>query len=138
MTDYLSLYTQYMDEHNIRYTVVGAHEVAVNYRGNRVSPISVHVFFDPDGEPLITLKCWSFLTQGLYQGDASIGGIITCHTVNSLYRWVKFYVDDNGDAVAQTDAYVTNPDSCGWRCNQLALRMVNIIDDSFRRFLGRL
>ena len=50
--------------------------------------------------------------------------------VNSTYRWVKFYLDDDGDVRVEVDALLDD-DSCGEECLGLFQRLGNIADDAY-------
>ena len=54
----------------------------------------------------------------------------SCNELNNKYRWVKFYLDDDSDVVAQIDAYVDD-ETCGGECLSLVRRMVNIVDGGY-------
>ena len=57
-----------------------------------------------------------------------------CNSLNGEYRWVKFYIDGDGDIAVSMDA-VVDIDTVGAECIQLVNRMVNIYDDAYPRLM---
>ena len=132
MANYKNLFMRFMDCNNIKYTDVKENVVRVVYTGDNLKTIPIYVFFDADGEGLVTLRCWEIANfKDRNKGHA----LIACNTLNKQYRWVKFYLDDDGDIVAQIDAYI-DEETCGSECTNLVKRMVNIIDEGYRIFVG--
>ncbi len=127
MANYKSLFMRYMDRNNIKYTDVKENVVKVVYSGDNLTSIPIYVFFDKDGDPLVNFKCWNIQN---FKGDLMAGGMIACNDLNKVYRWVKFYLDDDCDVIAEIDAYV-DEDTCGSECTSLVKRMVNIIDEGY-------
>ena len=58
MANYKNLFMRFMDRNNIKYTDVKENVVKVVYTGDNLKTIPVFVFFDADGEPLVSFKCW--------------------------------------------------------------------------------
>lgn len=131
MANYKSLYMRYMDQNNIKYTDVKEHVVKVVYTGDNLNSIPVYVFFDKDGDPLVTFKCWNIAN---FKEDKRAAGIIACNELNNQYRWVTFYLDKDGDIQAQIDAYIDS-DTCGDICSKLVRRVVNIVDEAYPTFM---
>ena len=127
MANYKSLVTRYMDRNDIKYTEVKDNVVKVVYTGDNLRTIPIFVFFDEDGEPLVSLKCWEIAN---FKEDKLAAGIIACNELNKRFRWVCFYLDDDRDVIAQIDAYIDD-ESCGNVVTSLIKRMVNIIDEGY-------
>ena len=127
MADYKGLYMRYMDQNNIKYTDVDERVVKVVYSGDNLQSIIVYVFFDPDGENLVTFRSWDIANFKESQVPA---GIRVCNDLNKQYRWVKFFIADDGDITAQIDAVVDEM-TCGEECAHLVRRVVSIVDQSY-------
>ncbi len=134
MANYKNLFLRFMDREEVRYTEMDDHVVKVVYTGENLKTIPIFVFFDENGEPLISVKCWEITN---FKDDKMAGGMIACNMLNKQYRWVKFFLDDDSDVVAQIDAYVDEP-TCGSECLSLVRRMVNIIDEAYPTFMRAL
>ena len=131
MASYKELFMSYMDCNGIKYTDVKENVVRVVYTGDNLKTIPIYVFFDADGDPLVSFKCWEIAN---FKDEKMAGGVIACNLLNKKYRWVKFYLDDDSDVVAQIDAYV-DEETCGSECLSLVKRMVNIIDEGYPTFM---
>lgn len=131
MANYKNLFMRFMDRNNIKYTDVKENVVKVVYTGDNLKTIPVFVFFDADGDPLVSFKCWEIAN---FKDEKMAGGIVACNQLNNKYRWVKFYLDDDCDVVAQIDAYI-DEDTCGSECTSLVKRMVNIVDEGYPTFM---
>ncbi len=129
MANFKNLFMSYMDSEGVRYTELDTEKnnvVKVVYNGDNLKSIAVFVFFDADGDPLVQLKCWDIAN---FKGKEE-KAIRVCNDLNATYRWVKFYVDDDADIIADIDA-VIDASSCGAECLQLVRRLVNITDEAY-------
>ncbi|MBR5095030.1 MAG: YbjN domain-containing protein [Oscillospiraceae bacterium] len=131
MAIYKQLYLAYMDQKGIRYTDRDDRTVRVVYTGDNLKSIPVYVFFDKDGEGLVTLRCWDIAKIPESKKTAAI---LACNELNNKYRWVKFYVDSDNDVCAQIDAYI-DEETCGYECASLVNRVVNIVDEGYPVFM---
>ena len=127
VANYKNLFMRHMDRNNIKYTDVRENVVRVVYTGDNLRTIPVFVFFDAEGDPLVSFKCWEIAN---FKNEKMAAGIIACNELNNKYRWVKFYLDDDSDVVAQIDAYVDD-ETCGGECLSLVRRMVHIVDGGY-------
>ena len=58
----------------------------------------------------------------------------TCSKLNQMYKWVKFYVNENDDSVsAQIDAFIDEK-NCEEEVMQLIVAMVSIADEAYLAF----
>ncbi len=126
MVSYKRLFTAYMDTHGIKYEARDEHVVRVVYGGDNLNTIPLYVIFDKDGDPIISVKCWDIAK---FKGKEE-KALVVCNRLNSEYRWIKFYLDKDGDIVADCDAYVDEL-TCGEECLNLVRRAVSIIDDAY-------
>jgi len=126
MSMYKQLFMQYMDANGIKYTDCDEHAVRVAYTGEYLKAIPIFVFFDRDGDPLTAFKCWEIASFK----DKRDRAIVVCNELNSKYRWVKFFVNDENNIVADADAML-DASTCGEECMSIVRRLVSIIDESY-------
>ena len=58
MIEFAQLFTEHMDEKNVKYTIKSENIVNVSYNGDNKEEISVYVIFAEDGDNVVELKCW--------------------------------------------------------------------------------
>ncbi len=133
MANYKQLYMDYMDENGIKYSDVDDFVVRVAYTGDNLKSIPVHVFFDKTGDSVINMVCFEIAN---FKSNTA-AGLIACNEMNSKYRWVKFYIDNDGDLFCSLDAYI-DEDTCGEECRNLVGRIVNIVDEAYPVFMRAL
>ena len=124
---YKSTFLRACDAEGLRYRDIDDNRVIISYRGDNTNDIDIHVIFDSDGDPLVALRCWSF---GGTDPAKRLEYLECCNSLNTTYRWVKFYIDKDGDIAVSDDA-VVDDDSAGPEVIQLVRRMVGIYDDAF-------
>ena len=120
-------FTSYMDDNDIQYTTMDDENVIqVVYGGDNLETISIFVIFDEDGDPFVQFKCWEILNFN----DKEEIAYEMCNRLNAEYRWVKFYLDKDGDVNAAIDAVISE-DDCGEACMNLVHRIIRIVDDAY-------
>lgn len=96
------------------------------------SGYSVTLFFMGDDQgQRVTLRC--ILEHCPTEKTPDM--LITCNTLNSKYRWLKFYLDSDNDIVLQDDA-ILEPQSAGDECFELLLRAANITKEVRPTIMG--
>lgn len=129
MANYKRMFIRHMEMQGVKYVDRDEFVVKVTYSGDNLKSIPVYVFFDKDGDPIISLKCWDISN---FKGKEA-RGINACNNLNNQYRWVKFRLDDDADIVASIDAYIDDYTG-GETCLKLVKRMVNIVDEGYPTF----
>lgn len=129
MQPYAQAFARYLTSKGYKYTQKEDRIIEISFRGENLNSIDVFVFFDKDGDPLVSLKCWEIAN---FKNNERIG-MEVCNQLNAEYRWVKFYIDDDKDVIAETDG-VLSMDTCGEHCLFLVKRVINIVDDVYPRF----
>lgn len=124
---YKQAFMSYMDQEGIKYQDKGEFVVSVTYTGDNLKSIPIMVFFDKDGEGLVQLVCWEICN---FSEEKQAAGLLCCNQLNSKFRWVKFYVDNDRDTRAELDAII-DPETVGRECLALVRRMVRIVDDAY-------
>ncbi len=125
--NYKGAFMAEMDRKGIKYTDVDENRVSVSYSGDNTNGIKVNVIFDKDGDNLVALRCWSF---GKVPANKRTVVMEACNSLNNQYRWVKFYIDEDGDVCTALDA-VVDISTVGAECIQLVSRMVDIYDNGY-------
>ena len=94
------------------------------------SRLVVHVLIDEDGTTA------HFTTSAITRtrNERFFELLECCNRCNARYRWVKFYIDDDGDVVADADA--TLRETCdGTECTEIVMRMADIVDETYEDFM---
>lgn len=117
---------EYMRREKIRYEDVREHVIKITYKGENLTSIPVFVYFDEEGDPIVSVKCWNIIN---FANHVALGYEV-CNGLNEKYRWVKFYIDGDADIVAEVDAFV-DEQGCGPECTALVRRMVSIVDEAY-------
>ena len=125
--DYKGEFIRTLEREGLKYSDDGEFRVSLKYTADNTNNIKIDVIFDKDGDGLVALRCWSF---GRCPNGKRAALLEACNKLNTEYRWVKFYIDDDEDITAALDA-VVDIDTVGDECVQLVRRMVNIYDDAY-------
>lgn len=102
---------------------------SIGIKGDNTS-IRVNLFFDKDGDT-VALRVFDFVSA---PENKYADTLVLCNTLNSKYRWVKFYIDEDNDVIIEDDALVAGETS-GAESLELAMRMVNIADEVYPEFM---
>ena len=130
MLYYAQLFANHMNSEGVKFSEEKENVIKVVYTGDNLDSIPVYVFFDKDGDPLVTFKCWNIINFKSNREAA----INACNEMNAKFRWIKFYIDDDGDIIAEMDAMIDDA-TCGKECLYLVRRAVSIIDDAYPTFV---
>ena len=112
MESYKTLCMEFMRHEKIRYEDVRVHVLKISYNGENLTSIPIFLYFDEEGDPIISVKCWNIIN---FANHTELG-IAVCNELNEKYRWVKFYIDDDKDVVCSVDAYIDEV-NCGSECS---------------------
>ena len=126
MASYKQLCMEYMRREKIKYEDVREFVIKISYKGENLTSIPIFVYFDDGGDPIVSVKCWNIINFAHHVDE----GISICNDLNAKYRWVKFYLDEDADIVAELDAYLDDQ-NCGTVCTALVRRMVSVVDDAY-------
>ena len=126
MSNYKQTAMQFLSDNGVRFTDLGENVLRVVYNGENAGSISILVAFDEDGDEIVEFGCMKVMNM---KGKEP-GAILVCNELNKYYRWVKFYIDDDGDIICKSDAYI-DVFNCGKVCQNMLTRMASIIDEAF-------
>lgn len=102
--------------------------IVLNFGGGDFSftHLAIHVIFDLDGSSaqLATSPIASVPAEKTAQM------LLTLNACNHKFRWVKFYLDDDNDVVANGDV-IFDEQNTGDACIELIMRAANIVDEAY-------
>lgn len=127
-------FQRFMDAHDIKYTVIDESDNMISLIfGGQGTDTHVIVDFDEEGNNATSVQ---FRSEAFAECNGSIASALPAiNKINSSYRWVKFWVKDDGKIYADCDALVF-PGSVGEECAQIAFRMSNIIEEAIKQLQG--
>ena len=102
--------------------------IVLNFGGGDFSytHVAVHVIFDEDGESaqVVTSPIASV------PAEKTSKLLLALNDCNHRFRWVKFYLDDDNDIVADADI-MFDEQNVGDACLEIVMRTASIIDDAY-------
>lgn len=129
MARYATNCMRYLDMRKIKYLEIDDYTLRISYSCDNIDNISVYVRFDKDGGNTVTLNAFQIANFGA-NSEKNLKGLIVCNALNQKLRWVKFYLDEESDLIAECDAIV-DPETVGEECLSLILKIVHIVDESY-------
>ena len=115
-----------MDKDEIKYTEVDDTTLKISFNGDNMKTVTVYAFFEEDGDPFVQFRCWEI--ESFKNNEEA--ALAACNALNLQFRWVKFFLDKDKDAVATLDAAL-DEDTAGEECCEHMMRFVNILDDAY-------
>lgn len=126
--NYCNAVIAYLDQKGVNYTNPKDNHIRIVYECDNISTLPVNIYFDEDGAPYISIRCWEIST--VKDVSKRVNAILACNNIHTQYRWVTFFLDDDSDINAQIDAQLSLSNA-GEECHTLVLRLVNIVDDVY-------
>lgn len=130
MNTNLQFFTDYLDKKKITYSITDEDRVSVQFHGEKMSSINVDVIFGDDGED-VAMRAFSIAKV---PQEKNIKCCLACSKLNAMFRWVKFYVDDDAEITAAHDAII-DPCTTGSECYKLLMRVGHIVDQAYPLFM---
>lgn len=131
--NYKALYMRYMQENDIKFTELNEDVVRVSYIGDNFSSIVIYVIFQGEDTD-VQFRCEDIAKVNPNKVNEAI---VACNKLNAEYRWVKFYVREDGELRAEMDA-VIDAQTVGEECSIGVQRMVRIVDEAYPKIMGAL
>ena len=127
-------FMNHMDAKGIKYTVFDEDDNIVYLAFGGDKETFVLVDFDEEGNNASSVH---FLSQNFAKADRPNipAALVKLNEINKSYRWVKFYMSDEGEISADCDA-VIQPGSVGPECLEITIRMSNIIEGALDKLAG--
>lgn len=126
MNTAVKFFTDYLDKKSTRYTFLSDNALTFSFRGENTSSIDISFFFGESGRDV---AIYSF-NIAKFPEEKVAEACFMCSKLNSQYRWVKFYVDEDNELTAEADALI-DPYTTGEECYELLMRTANIIDEAY-------
>ena len=125
MTTCCEEYVAKLDEKNLRYQREDANDggdlIRIGFNNTR---IVLHFPGSDDGRHM-ALRC----VIEHCPDDKIADLLVVCNALNAKVRWIKFYIDSDGDIMAEDDA-ILSPGTAGEEAFELMGRTVAIVDTS--------
>ncbi|MBR0226296.1 MAG: YbjN domain-containing protein [Thermoguttaceae bacterium] len=123
----------YLLDKGVNFRDVDERRLRVGFRGENLKLIEIFIRFpEEEGHDFIIT---SFSIGCSFTGELYNDGLELCNELNNEYRWVKFYLNDEHDVVAEFDAYI-DENSCGPVVANAIRRMVSAMDKVYPRFMA--
>lgn len=122
-------FCDYLEQRNVKYNTPRSDVVSVGYAGNNCPSIRLNFIFGEDGRD-VEIVSTGIVRIPKEDTDKLFSALMGCSALNSHYRWITFYVDDDNEVIARDDA-VIEPHTTGEECYELLLREVGIIDKAY-------
>ena len=129
--NYYALLKNGLDNKHLPYREIKDGVLEIFQSGKNAQAIRLVVGFDDVNRDIAWIKCYSL---GHFDDNTYANALITCNNANKHYRWVKFYLDPDNDAVACADAIVSE-NSVFDEILELIVRMINIVDEIYPEFM---
>lgn len=129
MNSAAKLFGDYLEQRNLKYSIPRSDVVSVGFDGENTSSIRLTFFFGTDGRD-VAIRSNSIVKIQKEDADQYLKALIACSLLNKDFRWIKFYINDDGEIIAEDDA-VIEPHTTGEECYELLLREVSMIDKAY-------
>ena len=96
----------------------------------KTTQVGFHLFFEQD-EKSVSIRIFKLFIVPI---DKRLQLLELMNKIHSEYRWVKFFIDEDGWMNVQIDALL-DAETAGPYCMNLILRTMNIIDTVYPRFM---
>ena len=127
-------YLNAMDARGIHYALGGinsstqAENVEVVYRGDNMDEIKIECYFPSDNSSA-SFFCWNVID---FDAEKAGNTLIACDSLNSSYKFAKFYLDLKDNSVTMNYDIKFDPNmDCGNISVSALQSMVNIVDDAY-------
>lgn len=119
-------FTDFLESNNIKYSVQDERCVRISYQLENLPQLAAVFFFSEECHD-VSIHVFSIAKVA---SNKLMQAYKLCSELNAKWRWVKFYVDEDNEFTAETDA-VIEPNTAGHECGELLLRCVDIVKDSY-------
>ena len=123
------------NEHGLKFDHVSDYErpmIVLNFGGGDFSytHVAVHLVFDDDGESAQVLT--SPIASVPAEKTSKL--LLVLNECNQKFRWVKFYLDEDNDVIADGDV-IFDEQNAGETCIEMVMRTASIIDDAYSEIM---
>ncbi len=119
----------YFDSIGLKYGLEGDNREVISsgFGGmSNLSSIRILLIFDAEGQTMHLIapqivKVPADKIDAMYK---------TVNELNHKFRWVKFYIDNDGDVMVDADC-ILDMDTCGQECLEIMQRTANIANEAY-------
>lgn len=129
--NYYALFKNKLDEKDLPYRELDNGVMEIIQSGENLQSIRVVIGFDEETSNRPWFKCYNL---GRFEGDKYAAGLLVCNSCNKKYRWIRFYLDKDNDAVAGMDAIVS-AETLFDEMIELIVRMIKVVDEVYPQFM---
>lgn len=129
MNSAAKLFSDYLEQRNVRYNIPKPDVVSVGYTGNNCPSIRLNFVFGEDGRD-VAIYSNGIVKIKKEDNGQYLAALLACSELNKQFRWIKFYIDGDDEIVAEDDA-VIEPHTTGEECYELLQREVGMIDKAY-------
>ena len=133
MATYKEEFIAFMNEHGIKYTDLDERAVRLAFASDVVPQgVTMLVIFDSDNRNAV-----HFMASGFAKVPENKFGavLMAVNEANAKFRWVKFYINDGMNIMAEDDA-ILDMTSVGSEVANLAFRLSDIVDEAYPSFMS--
>ncbi len=131
-----------LDKGDYKYENIDDSHVVLRFIGPKARDITIHIYFEKDEKlncELVALRCYSFSIIP-YNKSATLGRakvIEKFNELNSRYRWVRFFVDNDDDCVcvAADCVAIGGEESIKLTVFQRVMRLAHIYDEAYPQIM---
>lgn len=134
MTPYMQPFLQYLNYRRIPYRQLSPDMVEIVHRGKNLANIPFVVLFDDEGDNSVQLFCRQI---ALFNDNNFTAGVAECNDVNINYKYVRFYMDDSMNVIANYDMLIRDNNFVVHITDMLAI-LADIIDEVYPNFVHAL
>ena len=128
MANLKELTLEYLKEKNIKFENLDERAFKVTFVGDNCNAITAFVIFDGGESNCLSVRCFSIGNANFKSKEAA--ALALCNSLNSGFRWVKFYITEDSDITAEIDA-VVEPTTCGEEVLNLIHKIIGIVDSAY-------
>ena len=135
MATYKEEFIAFMEEKNIKYRDIDECAVSVAFSSDTIPQgVKVLVIFDAENRNAVHFIASGFVkvTESKFAAE-----LLAVNEANAKFRWVKFYIDDNMNIMAEDDA-ILDMSSVGSEVTNLVFRICNIVEEAYPSFMSAL
>ena len=127
-------FMDYMDSKGVKYSVFSEDDNIVHLSFGGEKDTFVLADFDEAGNDASSVH---FVSQNFAKAEKQNipAALVRINDINKSYRWVKFYIAEDGAISADADADVF-PGTVGEECTRAVFRMSTILEEALDRLEG--
>lgn len=127
----------YFDSIGFKYSLTGENNEAIDTGiggMDNLSSVRILFIFDDDESSTVHAIVPQLIKIPSNKKDSMYKVI---NDINQHFRWVKFYIDSEGDVQVDADA-ILDFDTCGKECFEILQRMASICDEAYPMLMKEL